>query len=218
MWLERTSAPAVEPLTLAEVKTYLRVDYTAEDALIAMLITSAVTALDGYAQGTLGRALITQSWRMYLDGFPSYPYTRTDMIRAENAAKAGVIVYPGYELGIYLPLPPLQTVDSIKYLDVDGIEQTLSTSVYTAHIQGQAGGLIRLNEGESWPSWRSETGCVRIVFTAGYGDAGSDVPAPIRHAMMMAIASAYDNRGTGNTQVTMEAYNNLLSPYRMIRG
>lgn len=217
MWLERTTAPSVEPLTLAEVKAYLRVDYTDEDTLIAMLIASATEALDGWSSGKLGRALITQEWRMHLDGFPSDPYTRKSLIATDRARAEGIVAWPGYELGIDIPLPPLQSVGSVKYLDADGVEQTLAASTYTTEIRGQTFGRIRLNEGQTWPSYRAETGCVRIDFTAGYGDAATDVPAPIKLAMLMQIGHAYDNRGDADAAIVMSASNHMLAPYRLVR-
>ena len=55
--------PAVEPLTLAEAKSYLRVDTVDEDDTIAALIAAARLLVEAYAR----RALITQSWRLSLD-------------------------------------------------------------------------------------------------------------------------------------------------------
>lgn len=217
MWLELVMAPSIEPLTLAEVKVYLRVDYTDEDDLIAMLITSAVTALDGWSDGKLGRALISQEWKMHLDGFPSDTLTRRALGRADRSSAEGIVTATGYDLGIHVPLPPLISVDAVKYLDAGGVEQTLSSSVYTVEIRGKSDSRIRLNDGESWPSYRAESGCVRIDFTAGYGTLASDVPATIRQAMLMAVADAYDNRGMGKSDVTMTAYDNMLSAYRVPR-
>jgi hypothetical protein len=217
MWLELRTAPTIQPLTLAEVKTYLRVDYDSEDGLISLLIASAVNALDGWSDGKLGRALITQQWRAHLDGFPSISTTQAAMRRADRLAGDGIVFHDGLELGIVLPLPPLISVEAVKYLDIDGVEQTLSASVYTVEIRGKTFGRIRLNNGEAWPSWRSESGCVRIDFTCGYGATAADVPASIRQAMMMAVADAYDNRGMGGKDVAMAAYDNLLAPFRVPR-
>ncbi len=46
-----------------------------------------------------------------------------------------------------------------------------------------------LASGASWP------GPITVTVTAGYGDAGSDVPGDLRLAMRIAIAAMYDNRG-----------------------
>lgn len=61
------TAPAAEPLTLAEIKLFLRVDGSDEDSLIDTLTVVAREMAEKY----LRRMLITQSWRMsqvYVDG------------------------------------------------------------------------------------------------------------------------------------------------------
>jgi len=57
--VERITAPAVEPLQLAEVKLYLRVEQETEDALLTSLIAVAREAAEAFT----GRSLITQSLR-----------------------------------------------------------------------------------------------------------------------------------------------------------
>lgn len=60
--------PIETPVTLEEAKTHLRVDSTNEDAFIMSLIYAATGHLDGFS-GTLGRAIMTQSWSQEYDGF-----------------------------------------------------------------------------------------------------------------------------------------------------
>lgn len=59
------TAPTSEPITLDEAKLHLRVDGTAEDALITALI---VAARQGAEQMT-GRALMSQTWEIAFDKF-----------------------------------------------------------------------------------------------------------------------------------------------------
>ncbi len=59
------TAPAEEPLTLAEAKLYLRVDGTTEDALIAELMVAARKT----AELHLKRSIITQRWRLVYDDY-----------------------------------------------------------------------------------------------------------------------------------------------------
>ncbi len=60
------TAPAAEPLTLAEAKSFLRVEHNDDDAVIASLITAARLHVESETR----RALITQSWRMVRDAWP----------------------------------------------------------------------------------------------------------------------------------------------------
>src|SRR5262245_55104347 len=59
-------APVSEPLSLTEAKNYLRVEHSADDALIASLIAAARTQVEARTR----RALITQTWRIVLDRWP----------------------------------------------------------------------------------------------------------------------------------------------------
>ena len=57
------SGPAVEPLSLAEAKSWIKVDASDEDALIQSLIVSARLAVEA----ATNRLLITQQWRLVID-------------------------------------------------------------------------------------------------------------------------------------------------------
>lgn len=60
------TAPSGEPVTLAEAKLHLRVDYADDDALI----TSLITAARQYAEMATQRQFMTAQWRLALDCFP----------------------------------------------------------------------------------------------------------------------------------------------------
>ncbi len=86
--------PAEEPLSLTEVKTYLRITSDLEDSYIRDLIASA----RAYVEGVTGRALLKQKWLMHLK--PPYP-------RASPLVK-----WAGKDLEIVIPHPPLLEVES----------------------------------------------------------------------------------------------------------
>lgn len=58
--------PAVEPVSLSEAKTHLRVDRSDEDTYIGSLISVARTA----AENRMERTLINTTWKFVLDKFP----------------------------------------------------------------------------------------------------------------------------------------------------
>ena len=165
MRLILTTAANEEPVTLNDARTHLRIsdDDRTEDALILGIISAARIE----AERTLGRPLVEQSWTAKMDGFPD-----SDEIE--------------------LPLPPLVSVTTVKYVDPDGELQTFSSAYYTVDTSGVCG-RIYLNYGYSWPDIRLEPNAVRIEFVAGYGDA-SAVPEDIRAWMLLRIGDRYEHR------------------------
>lgn len=85
MALMLTAAPGVEPVTLAEAKAHLRREQTNEDVLIGSLIVTSRL----HVEAALALALITQSWRLLLDRWPSGD-------------------------AVELPLSPLQAVGAVR--------------------------------------------------------------------------------------------------------
>lgn len=191
MRLRLIAAPSTEPLTVDEARLQILETDTAQDAALEAWIATAREQLDG-PDGILGRALITQTWELLLDRFPC-------------------------DREIALPLPPLQSVESIKYLDASGVEQTVATSVYGADIAAQPG-VVYLKRGQSWPVTFDERNAVVIRFIAGYGDDADAVPQRLRSAMKLHIGDLFANREAQGEQLFANAaYDNLVFPFRLLR-
>lgn len=98
MALFRTTAPAVEPVTLAEAKEHLKLDHEGEDALIEGLIRAAREEVEA----ATGLALIDQNWRLTLDRIPvtkvvriaCHPIREILSVTAFGADGEGVLVDP----------------------------------------------------------------------------------------------------------------------------
>lgn len=171
MALKLITPPAVEPVTLDEVKEHCRIDGATDDNLLNSLITVARQE----AEKVTRRQLITATWELRLDKFPEI---------------------------IYLPMPPLQSVTPIapvviggvKYLDSSGIEQTLTENTdYMIDIYSEPGRITPCY-GEVWPTIYPVINAVRIVYKAGYGDAATSVPEPIKNWIKIVVGTLYENR------------------------
>ena len=165
MALQLISAPAIEPVTLAEAKTHLRVDFADDDTYI----TSLIVAARERAEGFLRRALITRTYDLYLDDFPA----------------AG---------SIPLPKPPLQSVLSVKYIDANSVTRTLTENTDYIVDKISEPGWVVLPSGISWPTTKDIIAAVTIRFKAGYGDAAATVPGVFQIAMKQMILGWYDVR------------------------
>lgn len=184
----RTVAPTLTPISLEEARAQCKIDSNDEDELLSALIDAATSHLDGYS-GTLGRALITQTWRQDFDCFE-------DVLR--------------------LRVGDLVAVSSVSYYDTSNVSQTLATTVYTA-FSDEAGPFVTLKPDQTWPGSYVREDAVRVTWTAGYGSAATSVPAAIRQAMLLMISHWYDNRGVavmGSVADLPFAVDALLSPFR----
>lgn len=192
--LSLITPPTAAPLAVDDARGHLRVDGSDED----ILITAHIQAATAWAENHTRRAFVTQTWELWLDAFPA----------------DGVLE---------LPLPPLQTVASVKYYDTAGALQTLSAGSYivTAPAGPQAErGSIRLAPGASWPATQERPNAVVVRFDAGYGGAAT-VPAAVKASLLLVVGELYKNReqsisGSSISKVPLAA-ENLLSPYRSLR-
>jgi len=125
-------APTIEPLSLTEAKSFLRVEHDDDDTMIGALIAAARNQVEALTR----RGLLVQTWRVVLDRWPADGRIRLKMapLRAVAAARvydaagnavaideqrfvvdaaANVIAAPGWSLP-----PPGRSVGGIE-LDVE---------------------------------------------------------------------------------------------------
>lgn len=159
------TAATEEPITATVAKDHLHITGTDHDTWLATHIGVAREDVERI----LSRSLITQTLEHYLDDWPD-----------------GEV--------IPLPRPPLQSVTSVIYYDVDGVAATLSTSVYQVDTYSTPG-RISLKPDQDWPTddLQAMNGVV-IKYVAGYG-AAATVPPLIRAAILHLIAWRFEHRG-----------------------
>lgn len=164
--LQHIDHPSEEPVTLQEAKAHLRVDDTEQDAWI----TRAMTAAREFCETFQGRSYTTQRLALSLERWPS-------------------------GRSIYLPRPPLQSVEAVAYTLADGTPRTLDPSLYIVDTASEPG-AIHLRPGASWPSDPLDAGLpIRVEFTAGYG-AADKVPLRAVQAILLLVGHWYESRET----------------------
>jgi len=217
MPLYPVTSPSQVVVPLDDMKKHLNVDHTDDDTYIAALTAAVTQHLDG-RDGRLGRALVSQTWDYALDNFccagSYYGSSRT--------------YFDGSFRGlprIEIPLAPLLSVESVKYYDTGGIQQTLDPTNYSViGIGGASLGCVVLNSGVSWPAISVRPESVVLRFSAGYLDTSNsppvgEVPAPIVAAIKLFTATLYESRENvviGETVLELPwAAEALIRPYRI---
>lgn len=165
-----TTDPAIEPVTVDEVKTFARIDGDDEDSLIESFIESARRAAENY----LGRALIEQTITAKMDFWPS--------------------------MKLELPRPPLISITAVETLDEDDTATTYSSDYYYAITTDTEAGYIVIKSGSSIPTNSDRSyGGIQVRYKAGYGDARTDIPSAIRDGIKLWATDIYENRFVRDT-------------------
>lgn len=161
--------PVNEPVTVQDVKGIMRLDSSADDTMIAGLITSAREALEKRT----GRSLVNKGYVAYFDRFPQ----------------------PGQYLRI--PMPPLVSVSAVNYLDQEQASQEWDSDEYIVASE-QSPALILPKFPNVYPVAFFMPGSVQVHFTSGYlsggyGDAESPIPERFRLAIQQLAMHWYDH-------------------------
>jgi len=151
-----------------------------------------ITAARKWCEEYTERAFIAQTWEVRLDAFPD---------------------------ALMCPRPPVMYVSSLKYVDTAGELQTIDPADY--YLDTWKGpGWVMPAYGSGWPATRDEANAVRLQVVCGYGAAGSDVPEPIRHAIVLIVGMTL--RGQSGQEASLypamvpRAAKELLQPYRLM--
>lgn len=153
-------------------------------------IASLVAVTRRQVEQYCGRALSVRKWRLLLEGFPSR---------------------------IELPCPPLQSVDALSYIDTGGNQRAIPPECW--RVGQGCPSMIMPAPGHCWPGvFPGRPDAVLVDFTAGYSEP-RDIDPALRHAMLLLIASWFENRSAGaegsNRTILPSAVRYLLDPCRI---
>jgi uncharacterized phiE125 gp8 family phage protein len=131
------TAPTSTVISLAEAKTFLRIDsdYDDDDAYITSLINVATGVVEEFTR----RRLITQTYIIYYDEFPPY----IDLQVGEGA-----------------------NVTHIKYYDTNNVQQTLDASNYDVDAKIRPGRIYESENGD-FPDTFERPNAVEVKFIVG---------------------------------------------------
>lgn len=156
--------PVALPVSMEAARRAARVDVDADGTSpLDDDIVQVVRTFAGEAEHLTGRAFITQTWRVTLDGFPE---------------------------AIRLPGAPLASVDSIKFYDAGGIQQTLAPEDYLVDAASEPGYVVPA-PGKSWPSTYGRINAVEVEYVCGFGPTDAAVPDEIKGYILACVQQQF---------------------------
>lgn len=198
--LQETESPATEPVSVDELKAHVRVSGTAEDTVLASLITAARQA----CETQVGKCFISRDISVFLDRWPSVS-RQPWWDGTREGADVGTLP------PIKLPVTPVSAVSGIYLYAANGTATALPAEGYQVDLLG---GRVAFDVAPAAPG-RILNG-IEMRVTAGYGAAG-DVPAVFKQAIKQVAAHLYTYRGDVPEQaITRSGAAALLAPYREV--
>lgn len=155
--------PPAQAISTAELRLQSRAD--TDSASENVLFVGWIAAAVNLAQHQTGRSIGAQTLELALDCFPS--------------------------VRIPLPQGPVTGITSIKYIDVAGVEQTLSPTLYTLNDYGLVCNAVP-KLGTAWPTVDGSVNCVKIRYTAG------DLDPAVKTALHLMVAHWYAQRAASS--------------------
>lgn len=173
--LTTITPPTTEPVSLALAKSHLAIDHDDLDDWISSAIKTARELTERYC----GRRWITQTVRMKLPGWPDCLPESDPLYDADGL--------------IRLPVEPVTSVSSVKYLDADGDEQTVAAGDLDTWLDHSP---PIIGPADEWPDAGDFLGAVRVEFVAG-----GSCPEGVKTAILLCLGLWDEERGDQNTLI-----------------
>jgi uncharacterized phiE125 gp8 family phage protein len=184
------AATVAEPVSVADLKTHLRIDSTSEDSYLGTLITIARQQCERRTHRLLrpGTVVLTlDDWSTGIE-LPRPPLRNS-------------------------------TALVITYINSTGGSTTLSSTVYTIHDDSDTTPpILSTAYGQSWPSHQSVKGAVTVQYEAGYSSGSTGIPLPdsIKQWVCMYAGGLYEQRESlmqASASVEVPFLDGLLDDY-----
>lgn len=181
----QTTAPSVEPVSIADQKLHLRLLNT--DSEHDKLLQSIIKAARQYIERVNGLAIIQQTWTLTLEAFPASKF-------------------------IALPRYPVSSITSITYYDTSNASQTFSSGSYRLQKLADNTSVVELNTNASWPGSYDRSDALTVTFVAGYGSAATNVPDDLIYAIKILAAHWFENPSAVDVAAPA-SFEALTTPY-----
>ena len=188
-----TTAPAIEPVSVDEVRLHCRVPDTFhdDDAYLATLIVAARTLLEQQCWSSF----VTQVWDFWWSSFDSR---------------------------LFIPRGPLILITKFQYRSTESpyALTEIAAATYETSTENQFP-FVRLAYNQTWPTSRGHADDIYMRASLGYGATAASVPMPIRHAIKLLVGDWYSNREEtpGGVPRRVESrVDALIGPYRIKEG
>lgn len=194
------TAPAVFPVTLADVYLHLRLDPDdsppthPDDDMLNRHIATATGEVEKMAR----RALVRQSLALFVENM---------------------------HCPITLLRPPVISVTSVKYRDGDNALQTLDPANY--YVTDDVVPQVRFVTAFSQPTLYCRPDAVRVDYRAGYDATESpddaqalraNIPSQLKDAILIGVQLLYDALSPEQRKELERAREALISPFRVLLG
>lgn len=126
-------------------------------------LEDAIRSFTDEAEHLTGRAFINQTWRVTLSAFPAK---------------------------IELPPAGLQSIESVKFYDTAGNQQTLDPQDYFADTVSEPGYVLPA-PGKAWPATAARLNAVEVQYVVGYGQDHTSVPDGIKGYILARVAEQF---------------------------
>jgi len=186
------TAPTVEPITLTEAKSQVRLN--SSNTTYDTELTSMITAARQWVENRYRISIITQTLVQNQDNF----YESFDRYPLDGVASQRYYT----RFPVKITNNPVQSITTVKYIDTNGTQQTLSgtTDYATAGLMAPVVGGHRsvktasIYPVNSWPTFKWVPECVEITYVAGFGPDETYVPELVKNAVKRVLTMYFENR------------------------
>jgi hypothetical protein len=176
---------AIEPIGLADAKLHLRLEIPDDDALVARLLVAARLR----ASALLRQTLLVTSYQWFLDSFPAAGGGYFNRFIRQQGLNPQWL--PNSSAIMYVPNPPLISVESVQFVDSNGQLGTVNPDNYV--VSAGYSSRIQPLPGCIWPVGRPQLDGVQVTYTAGVATADL-VADNVKVAMLLMLAHWYEHR------------------------